>query len=433
MIQLPYSTGKENTLTKWESGAHPCFNAHARERFARIHLPVAPKCNIQCKFCNRKFSCVNESRPGVTARLLSPREALDHLDKCIQSTPAISVVGIAGPGDPFANPLETMETLRLVRKKYPGMLLCVSSNGLNILPFVDELRALKVSHATITVNAVDPIIGSLIYEWITVNNQQQQGYDAVYTLWDYQQLAIQALSFRGITVKVNTVLIPGINDSHIEVIAKTVADLGASLHNVIPLIPAKETAFESIPSPSATLIKNVRTVAKRYLPQMEHCNRCRADAVGMLTNTESRPLEFIAQSQQNTLTHDPKVSIPVTSRKTRIAVASQEGLFINLHLGQAESLRIYDIKNSKPVLVDIRKTAHANAGCGKKNWHELAHLIRDCYLLLVSGAGPLPIDILDTKGIKVKIIEDEITTVLSQIITANTAQCDKLYFQSATI
>jgi len=37
------------------TSAHPCFNEKAHFSTARIHLPVAPKCNIQCNFCNRKI------------------------------------------------------------------------------------------------------------------------------------------------------------------------------------------------------------------------------------------------------------------------------------------------------------------------------------------------------------------------------------------
>ena len=106
--------------------------------FGRVHLPVAPRCNIQCKFCDRKFDCVNESRPGVASGVLSLFQALAFLDEVLRKKDNISVVGIAGPGDPFANPVETVETLRRVREKYPDMLLCVASNGLNVGPYADD-------------------------------------------------------------------------------------------------------------------------------------------------------------------------------------------------------------------------------------------------------------------------------------------------------
>ena len=53
---------------------------------------------------------MNESRPGVTSRVLSPEEALDLVRKVMQEHPYVKVVGIAGPGEPLANP-ETFEAM----------------------------------------------------------------------------------------------------------------------------------------------------------------------------------------------------------------------------------------------------------------------------------------------------------------------------------
>ena len=59
---------------------HPCYDEEAHRTFARMHLPVAPRCNIQCNYCNRKFDCVNESRPGVTSEVLTPEQACEYVD-----------------------------------------------------------------------------------------------------------------------------------------------------------------------------------------------------------------------------------------------------------------------------------------------------------------------------------------------------------------
>ncbi len=91
---------------------HPCFNKDSHHKFGRIHLPVAPRCNLQCNFCNRKFDCMNESRPGVTSAVLTPNQAADYLDTMMKKEPNLTVVGISGPGDPFDNPVETMATIR---------------------------------------------------------------------------------------------------------------------------------------------------------------------------------------------------------------------------------------------------------------------------------------------------------------------------------
>ena len=77
---------------------HPCFNAEVKGKFGRVHLPVAPKCNIKCNYCNRKYDCVNESRPGVTSTILTPEQALVYMEKVLTAEPRITVAGIAGPG-----------------------------------------------------------------------------------------------------------------------------------------------------------------------------------------------------------------------------------------------------------------------------------------------------------------------------------------------
>jgi nitrogen fixation protein NifB len=270
---------------------HPCFNKDARHTYSRVHLPVAPRCNMQCDYCDRKFSCVNESRPGVACTLLTPHQALDYVQRLVVATPNLSVIGIAGPGDPFANPEETMETLRLVRSEFPHLLLCVATNGLDLLPHVAELAALNVSHVTVTVNAVDPEIGVGIYDWMHYEDHNFTGTMAAELLWENQRKAIQALKSHGVLVKINTILIPGVNDHHITEVAGTVAQLGADILNIMPLDPTRNTVFGSVEEPSPALVEKARKQAQQFLPQMSHCSRCRADAAGLL-GVESTPEQF---------------------------------------------------------------------------------------------------------------------------------------------
>ena len=81
-----------------ELARHPCFNEDAKHHFGRLHLPVAPKCNIKCNYCDRKYDCANESRPGVASAMLSPGQALRYVERVMEKEADISVVGIAGPG-----------------------------------------------------------------------------------------------------------------------------------------------------------------------------------------------------------------------------------------------------------------------------------------------------------------------------------------------
>jgi nitrogen fixation protein NifB len=55
---------------------HPCYSEEAHHHYARMHVAVAPACNIQCNYCNRKYDCSNESRPGVVSQKLTPDQAV---------------------------------------------------------------------------------------------------------------------------------------------------------------------------------------------------------------------------------------------------------------------------------------------------------------------------------------------------------------------
>ncbi len=92
---------------------HPCYSEEAHHHFARMHVAVAPACNIQCHYCNRKYDCSNESRPGVVSQPLTPQQAVKKVLAVASEIPQLTVLGIAGPGDALANPAKTFSTFRL--------------------------------------------------------------------------------------------------------------------------------------------------------------------------------------------------------------------------------------------------------------------------------------------------------------------------------
>ena len=371
---------------------HPCFNSDARHTTGRIHLPVAPKCNIQCNYCDRKFDCMNESRPGVTSAVLEPRQALSYLGKVLERIPQLKVVGIAGPGDPFASPDETLETLRLVREKYPEMLLCIASNGLAVAPYADELASLRVSHVTITVNAVDPAIASRIYAWVRDHKTVYRGESAGRVLLARQLDSIKALKAAGVTLKINTILMPGINDEHVEVLSREMRALGADIMNCIPLFPVANTPFAEMKVMPPAAVKEIRARVAAVLPQMEHCTRCRADAVGLLGADQSTQLASLMRDSASGLFDD-------RTGRPYVAVASMEGILINQHLGEAERLWIFEYDGEEPKLIEMRDAPEP--GGGNQRWRELAGSISDCHSILVSGVGRAPRWVMEQSGLRV--------------------------------
>lgn len=265
------------------SERHPCFFAAAKGRHGRIHLPVAASCNLQCAYCRRDTDCMHESRPGVTSKVMTPDEALAHLDRALAAMPYLSVAGVAGPGDPFCDPGPTLDCLEMIRRAHPGILLCVASNGLNLPPYIPRLLDLGVRHVTLTINALDPEVAARLHLHVNDQGRLLTGLEGAGLLIERQLEALAGLKALGATVKINTVLVPGVNQGQVKEVARAAAGLGADLMNLIPLIPVPGTPLAGIEPPSKALIHALRREAGAYLPQMAHCRRCRADAVGLLT------------------------------------------------------------------------------------------------------------------------------------------------------
>ncbi len=257
---------------------HPCFakGKHAGEK-GRIHLPTSPSCNIQCRFCERSINAI-EKRPGVTSTVIKPQEALDIIGRALKACPDITVAGIAGPGDTLASPY-ALQTFTLVKEKYPDLIKCMSTNGLLLPEKADEIIKVGIDSLTVTVNAVDPAIEAQLNKGIVYHGKYYQGEEAAEILIHNQLEGIRKIAEAGIVVKVNTVLVPSINGKHIGAIAKAVSEAGAVIYNIIPLIPMHELKNE--PAPTCVDLFKARLQADKYIDVFRHCQRCRADAVGV--------------------------------------------------------------------------------------------------------------------------------------------------------
>ena len=441
-------TEASHSVARLGSGGHPCFDPAARHTSARVHLPVAPRCNLQCRYCNRQTDCLHESRPGVTSGVLTPVQALEYLHRIVEKIPQTRVMGIAGPGDPLANPDETLETLRLVKAAYPELLLCLATNGLNLVPYLDELASLGVSHVTVTINAVDPEVSRTIYDWMRYGRRTHTGIEAAEYLWDQQKTSLEGLVARGITAKVNTLVIPGINDFHVGQVAQTTARLGASYHNLIPLYPVAGTAFGVLKEPDAETMRQARARCSLHLPQMAHCQRCRADAAGLLGEdhpdiaallAEARgprrpepadcPPEKCATGCAIASTCGSRKSLPSQEvdpspgvarwllgsegrpEGRKAAVATLEGVLVNLHLGQAPAFAVYEEQEGTWKQVDYRQAPPT--GGGDDRWLALASQLSDCGAVFVSGAGARPLQLLHAAGLAVFTVEGLIDELLA--------------------
>ena len=304
-----------------------------------------------------------------------------------------------------------MATLVDVRRKHKDMMLCLATNGLGIGPHIDNIAALQVSHVTITVNAVDPEIGAKIYAWIRDGRRPMRGLDAAKLLLERQLDAIVRLKEAGVVVKINSIIIPGINDQHIETIAERMAELKVDIMNSMAFLPVAGAEFENIEPPDNLLVASTRFKAGRHVAQMTHCARCRADAVGLIN-------EKMTEENLTTLQEFARTGVNADETRHYIAVASHEGMLVNQHLGEATRVIIFKADKTTPSgfsCVEVRKTPEP--GAGPARWSELAEILHDCSALLVSAAGPQPKRALEDHGVAIVEMEGLIEEGLSAIFS----------------
>lgn len=378
------------------TAVHPCFNCGAHQ-YARIHLPVAPRCNISCNYCVRKYDCPNESRPGVTSSVLKPEEAFKRYIEAKKMLKRLSVVGIAGPGDALANFEQTMETLRLIRVFDPDVTFCISTNGLMLPLYADQLIAAGVSHVTVTMNTTDPLIGARIYKYIDFMGKRYSGEAAAAILIANQMTGIKMLADRGVAVKVNIVMLKGINDAQIPELVKKVKELGASMTNIIPMIPVEGSAFEKLPPVSNQELKQMRDKCSGILKQMYHCQQCRADAAGTLTKSCCTESGKKIESGKGIL----------------MAVASKSGVLVDQHFGHASEFYVYEYRNGAAAFKEkrtIRKYCDGVQECDEQEdkMSLILKTIEDCKAVVVMRIGEAPRHKLAMKGIKVFTTYDKI-------------------------
>ncbi len=410
---------------------HPCYSEEAHHHYARMHVAVAPACNIQCNYCNRKYDCANESRPGVVSEKLTPEQAAKKVLAVASTIPQMTVLGIAGPGDPLANPEKTFKTFELIARDAPDIKLCLSTNGLALPDHVDTIKRFNVDHVTITINMVDPEIGAKIYPWIYYKHKRYIGVEASKILNERQMRGLEMLAERGILCKVNSVMIPGINDRHLVEVNRAVKSRGAFLHNIMPLISAAEhgTVFglAGRRGPSAQELKALQDSCEGEMNMMRHCRQCRADAVGLLG--EDRSAEFTTEKiMEMDVEYDLDTRMAYQAKveeerravvaakqaelenlagatsdiKILIAVATKGSGRINEHFGHAKEFQVYELSTAGAKFVGHRRVdLYCKGGYGEDDGLEtIIRAINDCAAVFVAKIGGCPRDTLRAAGIE---------------------------------
>lgn len=352
-----------------------------------LRLPVAP-----LAFCRMRHA--PETKAG---QALNAAEVLAEVGR----HEGLAQVELDGPGDPLASMAATLATVALLRQHRPDLTIGLTTVGIGGHEHAAELAAAGVNSITLLIETLDAATAEQLYAWIRPGKKTIPLKQVVPLLLEEQARAVPALAAAGMAVCVRTTVCPGINAHQIVTIAETMAELGATAMELVPLVADPQQDKAPV-APTRVHMEQIAKLTSRFLPttsQQVEAEVCGCDCgprcgTGTSCGCGAKP---VAQ-----------VPLPTpSSERPRVAVASVTGMDVDLHLGQAKTLLIYGPREDG--LVCLQGTRQApEAGSGESRWEQLADTLHDCFALLAASAGQRPREVLAGRGIRVILTEENI-------------------------
>lgn len=345
-----------------------------------VYLPVAPQTVARTRF--------SPPPPPSSQCLLIP-EALDVLHRTIEEKgDTVSMAAIAGPGDPFATPDITLHTIQQIRNHYPELEISVQTLGIGAKTLAADLAQAGTNNVVVLVDAVRAEILEKLYAWIRPGHKTLKLASAVELLIEEQRNGVPALAFHEISVQIQTTVYPDYNTDHITKISREMLELGA---NSLALIPYKSGPDVEVKLESPT-DDSMADIAKK---------------AGEHLRLAAPLLPFQERSGKASPAGDPVLQPKPSKTKPNVAVASSNGIEVDLHLGHAIQFLIYGPReDGLACLLETREAPEP--GAGKKRWTQVSEILSDCFVLLSASAGETPRKVLAENGLKIIVTEENI-------------------------
>lgn len=236
--------------------------------FDELQLYVAPSCNMLCNFCSKGSDCIsNGNNPTCLSRAMTPRQAVNWAELSVARDSRIKVVKITGPGEPLFN-LQTFEVLKRLKPRLPGIIPAVSTNGLLLEEKAEELARLGVKMVDIAINAVSSDIMMKLYSKLILPGNVLAGtHEMARLLHKAQFEGLKKCLGLGMTVKINSVYFPGVNDEDILQVAKECISLGDVSMCIISGFPGGKLA--RLRPPALWEMSDLRNRVGRIIPEIQ--------------------------------------------------------------------------------------------------------------------------------------------------------------------
>ncbi|MCL2391863.1 MAG: GTP 3',8-cyclase MoaA [Oscillospiraceae bacterium] len=184
-----------------------------------LRMSVTDRCNLRCVYC----------MPENCEENMSEKEILS-VDEIAQIVSCAAACGITKVRLTGGEPLVRKDILEICRRvsDTPGICeLCLTTNGILLPQFIDKLQDAGVTRLNISLDSLDPVT----YKKITRTGTLDAALRGIYA----------ALEAGFLAVKINAVLMGGVNDNEIRELLELTRKFNANVR-FIEMMPIGETA-----------------------------------------------------------------------------------------------------------------------------------------------------------------------------------------------
>jgi nitrogen fixation protein NifB len=353
-----------------------------------VVVPVASANNAYSKYLGDPFGG-GMADLSDDAKAFRPDIALKYVQGVAASLGAVKAVCLDGPGEPLAQADKTFEALRLIREAFPDIAVSLTTNGLLLPDYIDILVEAGVCGVSVAMPGADAEQLFKIYNFARPGKKTIHPRDSMDLLHAAQVEGIKKMKDAGLFVKVDYMLVPGVNDGHVEETAKLAAELGVDVFHVFPCEGAADENVPEVEAPSEVDLQEAAETAAQFLPVAGH-----GDAPKVSGSLERDAFKAA------------RYKMDEAEARPNVAVASDKFGKGLAHLGKAEMLLVFQPGPDGPEPMEARPMPKKGT---PKRWDILLDLLKDCRVLVVGSIGEKPREILTENG--VEFLETEAPTI----------------------
>ena len=394
--------------------------AHPALHVLRLTLPAAPVPLV-----------LRRDRTAVlSAEALDPADVLRYVGAARRTRRGPLIAEFEGPGDPLASPGHVLRALALLREHDPDVLTGLVIDGPLLADYLDELLDLGIHHVVVRMDATSVKAAWRVYGRILYRGELIVGPDAGRLVLEEGRRAVRLLVAERVPVALRFTAIPTVNVGDLASVAEFAASAGAERLDVVPHVPVLRAPLSRAGTPTRGEMAGYReTVARVFaevrgeeaLPGEDGASR-RADALGWMSDGRLQEVALASLDAVDpmSLLPDPEVDLPpeariLPPRRARIvAVATNDGQFVDRTLLDAQSLQIFAVGDDAPRLLGTRSlpTGILRRRDGVGVPRDFLAAVAGCHAVVATRFTKKAATLLDAVGIRPYVAGGPIDEVL---------------------